>query len=89
MSEDKTTTVVPRGMEIVTPTPGKFSSQDLQRWVHNTLKFSAGPLIVFFTALGAGVELKTALLTMTGPFISLIIDYLTKLRSDTPYLQDK
>ena len=87
--EEKILKKIPEDMKIVEPVAGKVTREDWKRLAKNALKFSSVPLIVFLTALQSGVELRYALYAMYAPFINVIIDYLTKLNSDTPELRDK
>jgi hypothetical protein len=89
MSDEIVTTTVPRGMEVVKPVVGKFTTDQLSAWVRNLLKFTAPSLGIFFAQLSLGVDWKPAGLVALLAFYQAASDFFKKFNGDTPYLREK
>lgn len=88
--EEKVTTVVPKGMEVVKPIEGVLTSDQRKALIMNFLDFTVPMYLgLLFAQLALGVDWKIAfgssLVAMYGP----LRDYFKKKQSDTPYLRDK
>lgn len=68
----------------VTVSPAYFvSKQDIQNWVQNLFTFAAPTLVVFFTQLAMGVELRPALLVASLAFYASAADFWKKYTSES------
>lgn len=56
----------------------KIDNEQLNKWAKNTLIFLAPALILFLTAIQAGVPVKDALYSVYLWAINVIIDFLKK-----------
>lgn len=88
--EEKVTSTVPKGMEVVTPVEGKLSTDQWQAFLSNLVSFALPLYLGFFTTqLALGVPVKTAALAALAALYSPLADYLKKRNSDESYLRDK
>lgn len=88
--EEKVTTTVPKQMEVVTPPPGRLSTDQWQGFLNNLLSFAL-PLYLsfFFTQLALGIDPRVAALAALAALYSPLADYLRKKNDTDPYLRDK
>ena len=73
-----------RVRKTVTVSPANYISRDeLIKWGQNLLKHTAPVLIIFFVQLQAGVDWRKALPIALYALYGLIIDFLTKYKSES------
>lgn len=59
----------------------ELNNEDVKKWVKNTIIFLAPALLVFLTAVQAGVPVQQALLAVYTYMLNVVIDLLKKFIS--------
>lgn len=89
MPDDKVTTKVPAGMEVVTPVKGMLSDDQKAALMRNFVRYVAPSLGLFFGSLALQTDWKVSAGIGLLAFYQALSDFFSKLNSDTSYLRDK